>query len=594
MIPFIVLVPVLIAMILVFLLRDKYAKYIALLGSLIGLALFPFIRTGTSSITWFSLGNYTFDVVASIANLNLLLLGIISVIAPLIILYSFGYMDRRSEQKRFYMELLAFDVAMLTFAMSGSFLTLFIAWEFLSITSYLLIGFWNQKEKVAKAARKALTIVLIGDLAILGSMAIVWNLYGTFTFSNIFASASQSPQLLLAMVLMLIAIMTKSAQFPFHEWLPDAMEGPTPVSAFLHSTTMVKAGVFAFIVMLPLFTVTKLSVVVSIISIITVIIATLNATKELHIKKVIAYSTIQELGLMLFAASSGAVVAAVYFFFAQSFYKALLFFSAGAAMNANGSEDLNRMSGMKSNRWILITTLFGVLSLAGFIPFDGFFSNVAIGHAFSSNIEVYVILSIISFLTSFYIFRWFLLNKREGNIEVTLKYKMQPRSMIMSMGILASLTLVASIAYVYMPGFLTSQTHYSLGHLIIPGIGMSQYGFGFVDALFETVVIALGALTSYTVFIKKKKLSHNVLYYIVYSSVIINKIYMYVSRFVYEISEGVALLDIYISDLFDDIGRGIFGAGTSMRKLANGKVNTYALAFYVGVIVIAIFLYMVG
>ena len=261
----VLVVPLLVAMLAMFAVDQSKVKYVALAGSLLCVAVLPLASHGTGTITLFQLGSFSFQIITMLYNINLLLVMIILFIAPLIILYSFGFMDTPSEQRRFYLELIAFDAAMLAFAVSGNFILLFIAWELLSITSYLLIGFWHARERASRAARKAITVILIGDVCLLGSIAIFWGLFNTLSFAPIISSISTVDQVQLseAVALLIIAVFTKSAQIPFPEWLTDAMEGPTPVSAFLHSTTMVKAGVFLVIILLPIFIVTRTTLIIT-------------------------------------------------------------------------------------------------------------------------------------------------------------------------------------------------------------------------------------------------------------------------------------------------------------------------------------------
>ena len=418
MIALVLLLPLFIALITMALINDKRAgiiRYIPFFASLVSLLLMPFISSGESSLSWFSIAGHTFSITTIDSPINALLLLIVFSMASIIFVYSFGFMDALSEQKRFYMEMTAFEIAMAGFAMSGNFIMLFISWEFLSLTSYLLIGFWHSRESASRAARKTVTIIMIGDIALISAMVIFYTIFGSLNFITIITSISSVPALyhnsfLMGVFLLIIAIFTKSAQFPFQEWLPDAMEGPTPVSAFLHSTTMVKAGVFATLALLPLFMDTGYSSILLYFGILTATIATLNASRELHVKRVIAYSTIQELSLMIVAISSGAVLAGIYFFIVQSFYKALLFFSSGVMMKATDDEDLNKITGLRENKLLYFSTLFGALSLAGFFPFAGFFSSISITSTFSlsENFIIYLILSLISIGTSFYIFSWLL------------------------------------------------------------------------------------------------------------------------------------------------------------------------------------------
>ncbi len=592
MTPFILLFPILLAMGIITTVRylaARYAKYIALAGSLASLALLPLVGYGSYSLTWFSFSGISIGISSVIAPLNMLLLAIVLIVAPIILFYSFGFMQTLSEQRRFYIEMLGFEAAMLLFAMAGDLVTLFIAWEFLSLLSYLLIGFWHTRESASRAARKAITIVLIGDIAVLASIAIFWSLYHSLSLIAILSGTpSNMIYLYLAAILMIIAIITKSAQFPFQEWLPDAMEGPTPVSAFLHSTTMVKAGVFAMLLLYPLFYATKTLWILVLLGGITAVLSTLNAMKETQIKRVIAYSTVQELSLMIIAAGSGAIVACLYFFLAQSFYKALLFFSSGSAMKASGEEDLNKVSGLGANRLLYITTIFGVLALAGFIPFAGFFINLGIGSSLLSNVYAYALISLISLSTSFFIFRWFLLaSKKPLTIKTELSYSALPKSMLYSSAIVLAFLLLSSFAFFYLPNFLSSSFSIQSFKFAAPNIS-------YFDAVIETCIVAIGALASYLIYKKKKSLRNAALIYTVYNARLVNGAYAHFSKYFCGFAEGFMTLDSYINDAFDGLGKMTILSGEELRKVTSGSINLYLAVFSIMVVILLSYIYFSG
>jgi NADH-quinone oxidoreductase subunit L len=569
MIALILLIPLLVALPIIALMREsKRIAYTAIAASIVSLALLPFVNLGTFSIDWFNVGGFEFSLVSSVSELNIVLLILVFLLAPFIYTYSLGYIKNRSEFKRYYIEMIAFTVAMASFAIAGNFILLFLAWEFLSITSYLLIGFWYRKRNASLAARKAVTIVFIGDISLLASIALFWNVYGTLTFSSINVAGGIASSA--AVLLLIIAIFTKSAQFPFNEWLPDAMEGPVPVSAYLHSATMVKAGVFAAMVLFPIFAHTHTLIYFLTIGMLTAVIATTNAMREKHIKRVLAYSTVQELALMLSAIGVGALGAALYFFFAQAFYKALLFFSSGVMMDANESENIDSIYGLKKNKLVFLSTLFGVLALAGFIPFDGFFSSVMISSSFSTNLFAYIIISLISIATSFFIFRWFFaVSKDTKNRNIIASYRIQPRSMLISIASLAVILLIASIVFFYFGKF---------GYRLSLNLG---------EALIETVLVFIGFGISYAVYEKRKfSIKSNFLDKIVYNSVATNIFYNWFAEFIYKISEGIGIFDLYINDLFDWIGHIAVRLGDITRNLANGDISFYALIIVVSIIAI--------
>ncbi len=584
MIALMLMVPLVIALALVLVLPQGISKFIAMAGALAGLALLPFIGSGTYSVPWFSSAGLAFGLVTSVSQINLLLLAMVLGIAPLILLYSFGFMDTHSQQRRFYSEMLAFEAAMVLFAMSGSFITMFIAWEFLSLTSYLLIGFWNEKESANRAARKAITIVFIGDIAILAAIAVMTGAFGTLTFSGVIAALpGNSAAALVVAVLLGIAVLTKSAQFPFQEWLTDAMEGPAPVSAFLHSTTMVKAGVFLVMVLLPIFSSAGILPVISALSLITVAVATMNALKEMHVKRVIAYSTIQELGLMLFAVASGAVLAGVFLFFAQSFYKALLFFSSGAMMKATGEEDIRRISGLRRNNALYIATLFGVLSLAGFVPFDGFFAGSALGSAFSTNLVYYVVLNVFGILTSFYMFRWlFFTSRKEASAGTAVGFEMLPRSMVAGAIVLGIAALLASFAFPYF------RYLFEMPYPVYSALGTSTAD--------ELVVLALafaGAVASYAAFRKGLALRSRAATAIIYSKALFNGLYDISAAFILGIAAGAATFEHWLDVGFRGIGMSVYYSSGFIRRLSYGEINLYVLTLSVATMAMIALVYFV-
>ena len=584
MLPFLLIAPLVLAVALIALLpSNSLPRYLALAGTVASLVLLLFVHYGAFDVGWFSIGGASMGFSASITPVSMLLLAIVLLIAPAIFFYSFGYMKKPSEQRRYYIEMLIFETAMLVFAMSGNYITLFAAWEFLSLMSYMLIGFYKEKTSAARSARKAISTVLIGDIAIIAAIAIIWTATGSFSIGAI----PSNPEYLLAAALLLcVAILTKSAQFPFQEWLPDAMEGPTPVSAFLHSSTMVKAGVFAFIILYPLFSAAHILYLFMILSAITILISTLGAAKEMQIKRVIAYSTTQELGLMIFAASIGSITAALYFFLVQSFYKSLLFFSSGAVMEATNEESLDKTAGLRENRLIFLTTAIGVLSLAGFVPFSGFFGSIGISSS-ATSFAVYAFLSIIGFSTSFFIIRWVLLaSKKTENDEAKLAYRRMPKSMIASMVFLAMLAILSSAAFFYMGSFLSSSAYYLQKYMTV--LGFKPY-----DIVIETVLAFLGLFVSYYAFSHKKRIA-GPLTHIIHNSDVFNILYFYSAEAILVVSEGISIFDRSLSGAFEGLGIGTALLGKEMRRLVAGDINAYVFVLIVTAVAVLWYVYALG
>ncbi len=588
MFPLLLLIPIALSLAAVLLSRNSMGlRYVAVGGSIASFALLYFVSYGTVTIPWFTAGSFAFNITTTIAPLNLALLGTVLFIGSLVMVYSSGFMSTLSEQRRFYAEMLAFEISMCAFAMSGNFVLLFISWEFMSLTSYLLIGFWHGRERAVRSSRLAVTIVLMGDIALLAAIAVFLNLFGTLSFSGILAAlpAHASPQLYLGALLLVVAVLTKSAQFPFQEWLPDAMEGPTPVSAFLHSTTMVKAGVFLAIILYPLLYRAGVTPVIMTFAVVTAAISTVSAMRSRHVKRVIAYSTIQELSLMLVAVSGGALFAAIYFFLVQSLYKALLFFSAGSIMKATDEEGLDRISGLGINKVLYISTLIGVLSLAGFFPLSGFFAAASTGGAFSQNLVIYAIISLIGLATSFYIFRWFLLVSKPASAEATaLRYLGQPRSMLFPIVILACLTAFASVFVVFLNSFLAGG--YGWSTYLASGMPIS---ISLQDGIIVMALALVGAAASYLVYKRRSRApaqGKSVSLAAAHRRGAFALLYILSASFLYDLGEGVALFESYLNGMFDYLGHLLVLSASRLRRMSVGAINPYAFIFAVSAILL--------
>jgi NADH-quinone oxidoreductase subunit L len=585
MIELLVVFPLVAAAILSLLFRNspRAVKYIALVAALATLALAALIFVSPNapqSFQWFSLGNLAFNISTTAAPINLMLLMLVSVITPLIFLYSLGFMTVPTEQARFYFEMCVFAAAMILFAISANFITMFIAWEMLGLTSYMLIGFWYKKEHAPTAARKAITTILIGDILMLIGILLIGATYGTFEFSTILATPA-SPSLTIALVFILFAAFTKSAQFPFHEWLSDAMEGPTPVSAFLHSSTMVKAGVFLIAVLLPLYVSANLLPVILAIGLVSALIGVSNALTDRHIKKILAYSTIEDLGLMFVALGLGSLPAAIALFFVQTFYKALLFMSAGAIMKANDDkEDIYKIYGASLNRYLFAAMAIGVLSIAGIFPLSGFFGKAMVESAAMPNIIAYTLILIVELGTGLYIFRWMFVVSRksyEQSSMLKLNYGSIPKSMTAPMYMLAAAVIVASVAYLYLPGYTNGSSS---------GINIANIATGFVG-MFASII---GIVIAYRVYAQGHRLhlastSPN-LFSAVHNSVVTNAFYSRVTRSFAYAGGLVGYNDFAFDKVTYGFAQALISTGNLIRRVENGQTNTYLLGFVIGMTVL--------
>jgi NADH-quinone oxidoreductase subunit L len=592
MIALLVILPLIVAAFFAVILRrrTKLVRYMSLVASIISLLIAVSLLWNTQSVqsfVWFSVGNFGIPISTTTGALNMTLLLIVAGITPLIFTYSIGYLKAPSEQGRYYFEMCIFAAAMMLFAISANFITLFIAWEMLGLTSYLLIGFWQHKPKAQVAARKAITTIIIGDTAMLIAILLIWVTYQTFEFTSLLYVAI-TPQLYVAMLLIAVAAFTKSAQFPFTEWLADAMEGPTPVSAFLHSSTMVKAGVFLILVLAPIYAELNLLYIFIIFGVVSALIGATNALSEHHIKRILAYSTMEDLALMFIAIGFNALYAAMLLFVVQAFYKALLFMSAGSIMHAgDDEEDLFESFNSTKSKGLFFTMLIGTLSLAGVFPFSGFFGKVAVDSVaanFSSiqTIAVYIILSIIDLISSIYIFRWLFVPMRKASLDkaftLNVNYRTLPKSMLIPAIILAVFVVLGAIIYVPLTSLLV---------LSGPPVSISLF-----DTILETVIVLAGIGVAYVLYVQRKldgfTEKHGLLHGIFSSENSINSFYLYFVSFVDLVAKGIWQFDHYIDQILYYSGKGLVEIGNAARKLQNGQVNLYVAAFMLGLLALVI------
>jgi NADH-quinone oxidoreductase subunit L len=566
--------------------RAKYARYIALAASILSLAMVLIVNSEplkSQSATWFSLLGYTFDITVSTAPLNMLLLFIVAIMTPIVIAYSIGFMDVPSEQGRYYFEMCIFVASMMLFSIAGDFITMLIGWELLGVTSYLLIGFWYRKGRPPAAARKAVTTVLIGDVLMLVAMLLIWDLYHTFSFISIL-QAPINPSMWIPMLLILIAAFTKSAQFPFHEWLPDAMEGPAPVSAFLHSSTMVKAGVFLVAMLLPLFSAYHLLNILLVVGIITAVLGATNAMAETNIKRILAYSTMEDLGLIFVALGLNAMTAAMLLFLIPTFSKALLHLAAGSIIKANDDkEQIYEISSVPSGSTLLVAILIGAISIAGVFPLSGFFGKFGV-EASATNTLVYAVLVAIGFVSSLYIFRWLFVPLRKASApspETRTGFRFIPRSMLLPTYMTAVLVGLSSAAYVFLPSYLAQYN--------ATPIPLAPSG-----AAIETAVVLLGLALAYAVYFRRSSgdpvSPHGLAHSALYNNVFVNAFYALVARLFGIASSIIDTVDYELYRFIKNLAGSLLGLAGLLRRVENGEINFYIIAFVAGIIAIIIIL----
>ncbi|MBM4124257.1 MAG: NADH-quinone oxidoreductase subunit L [Nitrospira sp.] len=374
------------------------------------------LRTGVArevvAYRWIFGGDLTINLAFLVDPLTCIMLLVVTGVGFLIHLYSVGYMHGEEGFTRFFTYMNLFMVSMLLLVMGNNYLVLFIGWEGVGLCSYLLIGYYYDKVSAAKAATKAFVVNRIGDAGFLLAIFLVFVNFKTLDYTQVFAQAGQlSTGMATAIALcLLVGAVGKSAQIPLYTWLPDAMEGPTPVSALIHAATMVTAGVYMIVRNHVLYDMAPVAMTtVAWVGGLTALFAATIGLVQTDIKRVLAYSTVSQLGYMFLACGIGAYTAAIFHLMTHAFFKALLFLSAGSVIHAlSGEQDIMKMGGLKAKiPWTHALFLVGTLAIAGIFPFAGFWSKDEImAHAFvHGQYVLYAMAAIGAFLTAFYMFR---------------------------------------------------------------------------------------------------------------------------------------------------------------------------------------------
>ena len=371
--------------------------------------------SGETSTNWLSIGGLQIDFGLKLDALSMMMLLVVTGVGGAIHIYSFGYMHEDRSMARFFAFMSLFTFSMLGIVLANNFVMMFIFWELVGVSSYLLIGFWFEKPSAGDAAKKAFITNRLGDFGFLAGILMVWGLLGSLSFSTLQTTLAANPALLgasatLAGLLIFCGAMGKSAQFPLHVWLPDAMEGPTPVSALIHAATMVAAGVYMLCRTLFLFNSDSLHVI-SYIGGFTALLAALMAVQQNDIKRIIAYSTLSQLGYMVMAVGLSGPTPAMFHLTTHAFFKALLFLSAGSViLGMHHEQDIWQMGNIRKKMPVTFWTfLIGALALSGIPPFAGFYSKDSILAQCleQKNYLLFAVAVFVAGLTAFYTFRLF-------------------------------------------------------------------------------------------------------------------------------------------------------------------------------------------
>ncbi|MFN4261370.1 MAG: NADH-quinone oxidoreductase subunit L [Gemmataceae bacterium] len=588
--------------------------------------------------TWFQSGSLDVGLTLHIDALTAVMLVTVTTVGSLIAIYAIGYMGGDPGYPRFFAEVSLFLFAMTMLVLADNFVVLYAGWEGVGLCSYLLIGFWYQKPSAAAAARKAFLVTRIGDAGMILGIITLWVATGYhLRFEDVFASAVKqgpTPWLTIACLLLVSGAVGKSAQFPLHVWLPDAMEGPTPVSALIHAATMVTAGVYLIARCMPIFHAAApiALLVVALAGAISTFLAALIALTQHDLKRVLAYSTISQLGYMFLALGSAvtpklvgvAVVAALFHLMTHACFKALLFLSAGSVMHSMGNIiDMRRFSGLKQVMpKTHIAFLCGGLALGGVPIFSGFWSkDECIGASFGASesglpyANVYVLVFLLGLitagLTAFYTFRAYFLTffgqlkvppeahhhahtGPDGHVSYESPNVMVMPMMVLSLGALFLGLILQPFTHWISDFFQNHWFTYHEGllpHMHEHAIGMQELLLMGGSTLFVLAGLGLAAWMYY--FDPKHeiaaKLARNIqaLYQASLNKFYIDELYVFfIVRPLRGFAEFCRIFDAYVVDgIVDLVGYVPRLGGALLRPIQNGLIQFYALAMMLGLTV---------
>ncbi|KMQ60405.1 NADH:ubiquinone oxidoreductase subunit L [Chryseobacterium sp. BLS98] len=569
---------------------------------------------------WFTVNGVQINFGFQIDQLSLMMVMIITGIGSLIHLYSIGYMSHDKGFYKFFTYLNLFIFSMLLLVMGSNYLILFIGWEGVGLCSYLLIGFWYTNEEYGKAARKAFIMNRIGDLALLIGIFMIASQTNAVDYLTVAQNSSKfeldGTVIIFITASLFIGATGKSAQVPLYTWLPDAMAGPTPVSALIHAATMVTAGIYLVVRSNFLFTLAPtVQGGILFIGFLTAALAGFYALRQNDIKKVLAYSTVSQLGFMFIALGLGAYTTAMFHVMTHAFFKALLFLGAGSVIHAMSNEqDMRFMGGLK--KYIPITHatfLIGTLAISGFPLLSGMISKDEIlVAAFAKNPIYWVILFVLAAITATYMFRLYYLTfhgEFRGTEEQKHHLHESPSNMTLPLIVLAILSVLGG--FINLPHFIGHGHYAKLMEWLKPVL--TEQSFSQMEATlsgvpFGTEMILLGAtvLMFFTVwfvvkntYVKKKKMALAEENYTGWEKLSAKKLYVdelynaLIVKTVEGLGRGGKMFDKGILDRFVDfVGEGAEDSGKAMKRIQNGNVETYILimSLAVGIILIVNFI----
>jgi NADH-quinone oxidoreductase subunit L len=512
------------------------------------------------------------------------MLVLVTLVSLLVQIYSLAYLgdEKPAPLGRYYTYQSLFAFSMLGLVLAPGFLQMFVFWELVGLCSYLLIGFWYERPAAARAAVKAFWITKLGDVGFILGIVLLWSATGTFEFTELFEKAQANtlavPGLTTIMFLIYLGAVGKSAQFPLHVWLPDAMEGPTPVSALIHAATMVTAGVFMVTRTEPLFAlVPEVLTVIAWVGAFTALLAATMACVEGDIKRVLAYSTVSQLGYMMAAAGAGAASAGFLHLLTHGLFKALLFLAAGAVIHAVGTNDIFRMGGLfRAMPHTGIVFVVGTLALAGVPPLAGYFSKEAVlGGVWEAELTgPFLMLALTALLTAFYMFRvvfvaFFGRGHADGHPHEAPWLMRGPLWLLalLTLGVGIRLALGGAEAHGEAPGWLP-----------VLSVGLAAVGFGLAWAMYQRGAIdparVAAALTPLD-YAARRRYGLDALYAGLYRGIILG------------FSRLIGWIDRYLVDgILNALTALTLRAGDGLRLMQSGRAQDYVYGVAFGVLLL--------
>ena len=548
---------------------------------------------------WISSGNFKLDLAILVDPLSVFMFLIVTGVGFVIHIYSIGYMHDDPEYARFFSYLNLFIFSMLVLVAAADFFFLIVGWALVGLASYLLIGFYKEKTSAVLAARKAFVMNVIGDVGMVIAAFVIFESFGTLNFIEVFAAAPgtfriNDDQILLITLLLLVGAFAKSAQLPLHTWLPDAMEGPTPVSALIHAATMVTAGVYLIARCHVLYELAPFTMyLIATVGVLTAIFAGTMGMLQYDIKRVIAYSTMSQLGYMFLAMGIGVYSLGMFHLMTHAFFKALLFLAAGSVIHAmDGEQDIRKMGGLRKVMPLTHGTfLIGALALAGFPLTSGYFSKEAIilssYHEDMGNFIFWAIALITAGMTAFYIFRVYFSTFIGETRSPDAHPHESPTTMVLPLIILAVFALGGGLLSPLVDGFLA------------PVFGREAHHFH--DGFLETIALIAGiggiATAALVYQVSKDRIelikeAFAPLYDLVFHKYYIDEIYdllivkptKAIGAFMEEKAEKQG-----IDFAVDEVGFQVKEVSRRISFWQSGRIRSYALNMVAGMVIILLF-----